>query len=121
MRLFFALEPDSNTAIDLADWRDRQLPLAGRPVPMANLHITLSFLGEFSPHRLEALCLSVDDFLLRTGTGGDSLVLDQIGYWQKEHPLTDDRPAHNPRVIPRPHQGVHQHQGYRLNRQARPR
>lgn len=83
MRLFFGLEPERETAVGIADWRDRQLPLAGRPVPLANLHITLSFLGEMSPHRLETLCAGVDDFLLRKKPAGGSLELNQIGYWPK--------------------------------------
>lgn len=83
MRLFFALEPDRQNAIDIADWRDRQLPCTGRAVPTANLHITLAFLGEISNHRLERLCLSVDEYLQRHPAGSGALKLDQVGYWPK--------------------------------------
>ena len=83
MRLFFALEPGGQTAIDIADWRDRQLPAAGRPVPVANLHITLAFLGEISSHRLERLCNAVDQYLQCKSLPGGELTLDQVGYWSK--------------------------------------
>lgn len=83
MRLFFALEPDSQSAIDIAAWRDRQFHGTGRPVPTANLHVTLAFLGEISNHRLERLCNSVDDYLLRKPAPGGSIEFDQLGYWPK--------------------------------------
>lgn len=83
MRLFFALEPDSRSAVAIADWRDRQLPGAGRPVPVTNLHITLAFLGEISNHRLERLCNSVDEYLEHRSVPGGELKLDQVGYWPK--------------------------------------
>jgi 2'-5' RNA ligase len=83
MRLFFALEPNRENAVDIANWRDRQFPGAGRPVPMANLHITLAFLGEISHQRLEQLCLAVDDYLRRHPAGDFTLELDQLGYWPK--------------------------------------
>lgn len=43
-KLFFAL-PLHETAPELIDWRDRR-PWPGLPVPQANLHLTLAFLGE---------------------------------------------------------------------------
>lgn len=84
MRLFFALEPDSQTALQIADWRDRQFALAGRPVPVANLHITLAFLGDIAPAKLERVCLAVDEQLQRDTPRGGTLNLDQIGYWAKQ-------------------------------------
>ncbi|MDM5073770.1 RNA 2',3'-cyclic phosphodiesterase [Aeromonas bestiarum] len=43
-KLFFAL-PLHRLAPELIDWRD-QRPWPGQPVPEANLHLTLAFLGE---------------------------------------------------------------------------
>ncbi|EQB2600039.1 RNA 2',3'-cyclic phosphodiesterase [Aeromonas salmonicida] len=43
-KLFFAL-PLQQLAPELIDWRD-QRPWPGQPVPEANLHLTLAFLGE---------------------------------------------------------------------------
>ena len=81
MRLFFALAPEANCAAALGAWRDRQIHADGRPVPLANLHITLAFLGEISPHRLEPLCDAVDA-LAPCGVSLQ-LHLDQLGYWPK--------------------------------------
>lgn len=43
-KLFFAL-PVRELGPELIAWRDKQ-PWPGRPVPQANLHLTLAFLGE---------------------------------------------------------------------------
>ncbi|WP_047437844.1 2'-5' RNA ligase family protein, partial [Aeromonas sp. ZOR0001] len=43
-KLFFAL-PVKELAPELIAWRDQQ-PWPGQPVPQANLHLTLAFLGE---------------------------------------------------------------------------
>ena len=82
MRLFFALEPARETALQIADWRDRQFPAsAARPVPIANLHITLAFIGELPPPRLERLLQAVDDWRDRPRSA--SLHMDCTGYWQR--------------------------------------
>jgi 2'-5' RNA ligase len=83
MRAFFALEPDAQTALQVADWRDRQFAQCGRPVPPANFHITLAFLGELRSTNLERLCLSVDDWLDHSKLPGSELPLDCTGYWHK--------------------------------------
>ena len=54
MRVFFGLELDASTTLAIADWRDRQLACAGRPVPPANFHITLAFIGELPESRTGA-------------------------------------------------------------------
>ena len=66
MRLFFGLELDATTALRVADWRDRQLACAGQPVPPANFHITLAFIGPLSDPAIARLCLSVDEWLARS-------------------------------------------------------
>ena len=83
MRLFFALLPEPMLSRRIADWRDAYLTAQGRPVPVANLHSTLAFLGEVSPHRLEGLCDNVDHLLGSAPLPGGSLKLDQVGYWPK--------------------------------------
>ncbi len=83
MRLFFGLEPDEETALAIAAWRDRELPHSGRSVPIANLHITLAFLGEVSHHRLERLTAATDELAQAGATPSFGLVLDQLGYWAK--------------------------------------
>ena len=83
MRLFFALEPPGALAIQLADWRDKQLPAVGRPVTAGNFHITLAFLGNISEQKLERLCLETDELLSRGTLEAGTVQLDQLGYWHK--------------------------------------
>lgn len=54
LRLFFALPCPPALAQQIGDWRDRQ-DFAGAPVPLANLHMTLAFLGSQPVARMEAL------------------------------------------------------------------
>ena len=83
MRVFFGLELDAKSALQIADWRDRQFNLAGRPVPPANFHVTLAFVGEISESALERLCLSVDKWLEQDSVRGGRFELEYTGYWHK--------------------------------------
>jgi 2'-5' RNA ligase len=83
MRVFFGLDLDAKTTVQIADWRDRQFALIGRPVPPANFHITLAFVGDVRESTLERLCLSVDEWLARRNVHGASFQLDHIGYWSR--------------------------------------
>jgi len=83
MRLFFALELPADLTLKIAAWRDRALPPAGRPVPPANFHITLAFLGEVPERRLDRLCSDVDGALAERAAPGGELRLDQVGYWPR--------------------------------------
>lgn len=83
MRVFFGVQPDPDLALRIASWRDRQLATAGRPVPVSNFHITLAFLGEISPASMDGLCQRVDDYCGRSSPGGDTVDLDQTGYWPR--------------------------------------
>lgn len=83
MRLFFGLELQETTTLKISDWRDRQFSGAGRPVPPANFHVTLAFIGQLSAHRLERLLQAVDHMLTTSPLSGGALTLDQTGYWHK--------------------------------------
>lgn len=83
MRTFFALELDAETTLKIANWRDRQFGHCGKPVPAANFHLTLAFLGELKPARLEQLCLAVDERIGRDRPGAGTISLDVTGYWPK--------------------------------------
>ena len=54
LRLFFALPCPPEQAAAICDWRDQQA-FGGRPVPNANLHMTLAFLGAQPAGNLQAL------------------------------------------------------------------
>ena len=84
MRVFFAVQIDPATSLEIAIWRDRQFPGQGRAVSMANFHITLAFIGELTEAKLERLCLCVDKLLENQRITGGAMELDQIGYWHKQ-------------------------------------
>jgi 2'-5' RNA ligase len=80
VRLFFALDLPPACKRAIADWRDRALSADGRSVPPANFHLTLAFLGDVAPARLEQLLDSVDaEPVPRLAT----LHLDRVGYWPR--------------------------------------
>jgi 2'-5' RNA ligase len=81
VRLFFGLELPPQVAMEVAEWRDRQLPVLARPVPAPNFHITLAFLGELPASALESLCDDVDRWLPGQRPAADRLRLDQVGFW----------------------------------------
>lgn len=81
MRVFFAIGPDPETALQIADWRDRQFSHPARPVPVANFHLTLAFAGELPAESVEALCQATEQWLAGRPPAGASLTLDQTGYW----------------------------------------
>jgi 2'-5' RNA ligase len=83
IRVFFGLELDATTAVQVTDWRDRQLACAGQPVPPANFHITLAFIGPLREPAIARLCLAVDEWLARSTVTAATLHLDRTGYWHK--------------------------------------
>ena len=79
-RLFFALWPDE-TAREALAARAREIAgrCGGRPVPAANLHLTLVFLGEVDPSRIGALRRAAQE-----AAGEDfTLGLDRVGGFRR--------------------------------------
>lgn len=82
-RLFYALWPDDRVRRALARWQRDQLPPRARPTHVADLHLTLHFLGQVEDAQLESLL----------GLGRDQrvdpfeLVLDRIGHWPRPRVL----------------------------------
>ncbi|NND67836.1 MAG: RNA 2',3'-cyclic phosphodiesterase, partial [Halioglobus sp.] len=74
MRLFFALEAEPETALAIANWRDASLLTDGRPVPAANFHITLAFVGATPHAKSERLANAVDDWVVQATPASGSLV-----------------------------------------------
>lgn len=97
MRLFFALWPESSSA---QQWQhELALPaqtLGGRRMPMANLHMTLAFLGEVPGNRVNEL-IALGDDLPRDGM---HLRFDRIECWKKPE-LACLRPAETPAALTR--------------------
>ncbi|MCR9104954.1 MAG: RNA 2',3'-cyclic phosphodiesterase [Gammaproteobacteria bacterium] len=83
MRLFLALELPAATASSIGDWRDRSVSSTGRPVPVANFHVTLAFIGRLQPRKLEALADTVAASCMNDHFHADALLLDQVGFWPK--------------------------------------
>jgi 2'-5' RNA ligase len=75
-RLFFALWPDAPAREALAACGLQMAETArGRPVPAANIHLTLVFLGEVAQARIAAACraasrVRADRFVLRLDRAG---------------------------------------------------
>jgi 2'-5' RNA ligase len=81
MRLFFGFDLSSDSKTAIAAWRDRFAIADGRPVPPANFHITLAFLGEVNERLVERLGDSVDARLDALPWQPWALLLNRVGYW----------------------------------------
>ena len=81
MRVFFALEPDVETQRAIADWRDRFARAEGMPVPAANFHLTLAFVGDVDNRQLDTLCRTLDEREDEVTAEAGALALDQVGFW----------------------------------------
>ncbi|WP_088330464.1 RNA 2',3'-cyclic phosphodiesterase [Lacimicrobium sp. SS2-24] len=83
MRLFFGLELSPTEKLAVEKWRDINLPPLHGPVPAANFHITLAFLGQVSLQQQERLFDGADSLACETF----DLTVDQMGYWPKPKTL----------------------------------
>jgi 2'-5' RNA ligase len=78
-RLFFALWPDDETRATLAALIHTQIRRNGHAVSVANLHITLAFLGNQSPEQRS--CLETAATLVTAPSF--ELVIDRLGHWPR--------------------------------------
>jgi len=61
-RLFIGLDLAAKDKLSLQQWREKHLRgLSDRPVPAENFHITLSFLGQVPPNKMESLHQHLSD------------------------------------------------------------
>lgn len=78
-RLFFALWPDEPLRARMAPLAERVATHSGKPVPAANLHLTLAFLGQVDEGRMGCA--------LRVGEGVAAppfeMVLDCLGHFRQ--------------------------------------
>ena len=80
MRAFFGLSPDANTKSAIEAWRNEVFPCLDGPVPAANFHVTLAFLGNVSGKQLDTISRLVAEMPRVTAF---EVSLNQLGYWQK--------------------------------------
>lgn len=78
LRLFFALPLPDPVASSMASWRDT-LDCGGQPVAVANLHLTLAFLGSQPSERLDELLALADGIQ----AAAFPLHLDRLDLWQQ--------------------------------------
>jgi len=82
-RLFFALWPDETTRRQVADLVDSLPRRQGRATPVANLHVTLAFVGRTSPGG--RLCL--EHAASEVQGQPFTLHLDRVGYFARRRIL----------------------------------
>ena len=83
-RAFFGLSPDVRTKLAIEVWRNKAFHHFDAPVPAANFHVTLAFLGQVSPKQLDILCDAVNQI---DDIHAFDITLDQVGYWSKPKAL----------------------------------
>lgn len=83
IRAFFGIVIEGRDRIRITDWRDQACACDGKPVPPANLHITLAFIGDIKRTALEQIAEAANSYFAMNAIGGDTLALDTVGYWSK--------------------------------------
>ena len=79
-RYFIGLDLTPKDKLTIEDWREKHLrELPDKPVPAENFHITLSFLGNVSPEKMELL----HDKLLQIKGQQLKLHTSELGSFQK--------------------------------------
>ena len=84
MRAFFGLSPDTHTKLAIEVWRNKAFSHFDAPVPAANFHVTLAFLGRISPRQLDVLFERVPKI---SGIHTFDVALNHVGYWSKPKAL----------------------------------
>lgn len=82
-RLFFALWPDDSVRHALLHWQTQNLPGDVRWQHRADLHLTLSFLGQVEEQRIAGL----RDVGAAQCSAAFTLQIDEIGYWPRPQVL----------------------------------
>ena len=83
IRAFFGVGLEERDRTRITDWRDQACSCEGKPVPPANLHITLAFIGDIKRTALEHIADAAESYFAMNVIGGGTLVLDTVGYWSK--------------------------------------
>lgn len=80
-RLFFALDCTPAQRKAIAQWRSALQLRSGRPVPPANFHLTLKFLGSIATARIADICEAAAS--VRTPVERVTVVLDRLDVWRR--------------------------------------
>ncbi|MBK5006162.1 RNA 2',3'-cyclic phosphodiesterase [Pseudomonas sp. S32] len=96
-RLFFAVPVGDAQRRDLAAWRRGLALRNGKPVPAANFHVTLLFLGDVDAALVPSICAAVDQ-LARPGSA-PRLLLDRLQVWQKAGALVLEAQSTPPALL----------------------
>ncbi|QXI49750.1 RNA 2',3'-cyclic phosphodiesterase [Pseudomonas anuradhapurensis] len=80
-RLFFALPVSDTQRRALAQWRSSLNLRSGKPVPAANFHVTLLFLGDVDTAQVPAICAAADQLALPATP--PRLRLDRLQVWPR--------------------------------------
>ena len=97
-RLFYALWPDDGVRRALAAWQRAHLPGNARPTHVADLHLTLHFLGQVEESGLDALQGLGSRLILPPF----DMTLDHLGCWPRPAVLWV-----GPQEVPAPLAGFH--------------
>jgi len=84
-RLFFALGCPAELRKTISRWRSSLSLRIGRPVPAANFHLTLLFLGAVNKAQIAEICAAAST--VRVPGKRLTVVLDQLEVWRKSKVL----------------------------------
>lgn len=84
-RLFFALTCSPALKKTISQWRASLSLRVGRPVPAANLHLTLLFLGSVDQAQIAEICTTASK--IKVPGKPLTLVLDRLEVWRKSKAL----------------------------------
>ncbi|WNW10559.1 RNA 2',3'-cyclic phosphodiesterase [Pseudomonas sp. DTU_2021_1001937_2_SI_NGA_ILE_001] len=84
-RLFFALPCSAVQGKAISRWRSALKLRNGRPVPTANFHLTLMFLGDVGVSQLPAILDAAAR--LRPLPAPSAIILDQLEVWRRSQAL----------------------------------
>jgi len=83
MRLFTALELDTESKQRIYNWKDQHLSYLAKEIPSPNYHITLRFFGEVATTKLEQLDSELSTLHESLMVSPFTLTLDQIAFWPR--------------------------------------
>ncbi len=88
-RMFFAFWPEGAVLGQLAAIAAAAAERYGaRPVPAADLHLTLQFLGKISPRQVQALCAACAERAAGGALADCEFALERIEYWPGSRTLS---------------------------------